>query len=99
MGENVSYVNIRLEGVKNGLNILENYNGANASGPVPIIRNISYVNITGTATDSAGEFECLSQMPCQEITMRNIDITGAEKGFTCENVQGDGSNVQPKSCL
>ena len=97
--ENVSYVNIRLEGVENGLNIQENYNGANASGPVPVIRNISYINITGTATETAGAFECLSQMPCKEVTMRNVNIAGAKKGFSCENVQGEASNVEPKSCL
>merc|ERR1712087_5739 len=72
--ENVTYRNIKLKNTENGITISESYNGANQSGPVPIIKNVRYENVTGTVTNAAGMLDCLQQSPCTGIDMANIDI-------------------------
>ena len=97
--ENVIYRNIELKDVENGIALSENYNGANQSGPVPILRNISFINISGTATKEAGQFDCLSEAPCEDIVMMDVNISLKEHGFECQNAYGQSTRVEPKSCI
>eukprot|EP01084_Bolivina_argentea_P290933 499903_1 len=99
MIENITFSNIVLEKVQYGITLDAQRNDCgNEKDVFPIIRNISYTNITGTATDFAGEWLCLKQLPCYQIDLNDINIT-CNTGFSCQYVHGVSVDVQPKSCI
>mmetsp|Transcript_46150 Transcript_46150/g.41289 ORF Transcript_46150/g.41289 Transcript_46150/m.41289 type:complete len:125 (+) Transcript_46150:1-375(+) len=95
---NITYKDISMKGVSTGISISEYYNSG-ATGVAPVFRNIYITNLTGSVTDEAGEFLCLPESPCYNITLDGDDITGYKKGFECEYAYGTAKDTEPKSCL
>jgi len=56
-------------------------------------------DISGSGTH-VGYFNCSNYMPCTNIQLININISGKDSNkFTCSNAYGTASNVTPPSCL
>jgi hypothetical protein len=45
-----------------------------------------------------GDFDCLPESPCTGITLQNINLK-SPKGFTCANINGTTSGVNPSICF
>eukprot|EP01084_Bolivina_argentea_P174284 301916_1 len=95
---NVTYKDISMKGVSTGISVSQYYSSS-ATGVAPIFRNIYIKNLTGSVTGEAGEFLCLPESPCYNITLDDDDITGYKNGFKCEYAYGTASDTEPKSCL
>jgi len=71
------------------------------------ISNVSYKNIRGSsATDVAVNFNCSKEVPCQDVTVEDIDLmSSGGKGRQklsnfCFNVKGSSFGKQiPPSCV
>ena len=51
------------------------------------IRNISYIDVTGTFKgDTAVKIECSDSVPCKGIFMQNINLIGDGEEVKCVNV-------------
>eukprot|EP01084_Bolivina_argentea_P281545 481738_1 len=100
MVKNITFSNFVLENVETGMSVTKIRNDCgNETNDFPIIKDIYFINITGTTTKSAGSFTCLEQSPCYDIDLKHIDITSAQNGFDCQYVHGTSNDVQPKSCI
>jgi len=64
---------------------------------MPIIENIVFRNIRGTAKQ-AGSFICADNIRCTNITLDDIDMKSPE-GFECKYVSGSTRDVFPKPCF
>eukprot|EP00026_Physarum_polycephalum_P009323 Phypoly_transcript_09442.p1 GENE.Phypoly_transcript_09442~~Phypoly_transcript_09442.p1 ORF type:complete len:299 (+),score=29.94 Phypoly_transcript_09442:374-1270(+) len=63
------------------------------------ITNVRIENIYGTGVH-VGYFNCSKYMPCTDITLINVNITGQDSDvFSCNYAHGTATNVHPKSCL
>jgi len=73
---------------------------ANSSLAVAI-SNVSFLDIQGSQNSgSAGGFNCSDSVPCQNIQLSNIKITGTSPNiFRCWEAYGTAQNVSPPSCL
>eukprot|EP01084_Bolivina_argentea_P096013 172600_1 len=98
---NITYSNIILKNVGQGLTINDYYGPqTNETGPPwPIIHDIYFVNISGSAIKEAGNFSCFPQAPCYQINLKHIDVVCGNHGFDCNNVYGESKDVTPKSCI
>ena len=80
-------------------NILPNASRAKAGWPN--IHSIAFRNIRGGAL-TAGEFNCIPELPCDNITLENVSITSLPgHGFVqCNHTTNcKATNVKPKSCF
>jgi len=99
MVSDVLYTNITMKNVETGISVSEYYH-KDVTGVAPIFKNIAMINVSGSVTGTAGEFECLEAMPCYNITLDNVEFTGYTKPFQCEYAYGKSEGkVEPKSCL
>ena len=76
-------------------------NASHAKPGWPNIHSITFQNIVGGAL-TAGIFQCIPELPCRNITMRNVSITSLPgHGFvTCNHtIDSKALNVKPKSCF
>ena len=102
---NITYQNITLNNVVDGMQIGEYYknndcmNNSDSQIDLPIVKDIVYNNIYGTVAHKAGFFDCLKQQPCTNLIMNNINIVKYLTGFSCEYANGTANNVSPRSCL
>ena len=95
---NVTYRHIEMKELGEGITLTQFYHNT-ASGEAPVFRNISFRNISGTVSGQAGQFMCLPESPCVNITLEDVVITGFDMGYECENAYGHATNSEPESCL
>jgi len=94
--ENITLINLEDDGIVFDM-FYSTLPPTNATG-TPIFRDISIINYMGSVLKAAGEFECLPESPCTGITLQNIYLK-SKSGFTCENINGTTSNVNPSVCF
>lgn len=99
--EDVIYEFFELTNVGQPISINMEYQSApptNASA-TPTFRNFTISNFFSTdTTGNAGEYNCLPESPCTEMTMINVDNAGGS-GYQCQNAFGSMVNVNPEACL
>ena len=66
----------------------------------PNVHSILYRNIRGGAI-TAGVFNCIPELPCQNITLENISLSDTLHGFTCNNTANSRAKsvVRPPGCF
>jgi hypothetical protein len=74
-------------------------NASHAKDGWPSISNVTFRNIHGGAL-TAGEFDCLPELPCTGIELENITLTHVH-GFSCKNAHGEvvGTVKPDATCL
>ena len=100
MVKNITYENISINDVSEGIQITQYYDNIQTGIP-PIFKDFYISNLTGTVKSGgkAGEFDCLPESPCHDFILMNIDIKNYKESFECEYAYGNATNVEPKSCL
>ena len=64
-----------------------------------MFRDINIENyLSDDTVGSAGEFLCLPESPCYNMTLGNVAVSGAQ-GYQCEYAYGTMDNVEPIACL
>ena len=102
MVSNITYQNMTITNVGVAISIDQFYDSnscSNGNEYPPIFKNFNVLNIYGEVKNEAGDFKCLSEMPCHHIMFNNVNIHKSESGFHCENAYGTAVNVYPESCL
>ena len=85
--ENITYRNIKLNNTKKAFEFNMEWRMVNpkpAAEKLPVVRNITIINISGTA-DSVGDMNGLKDSPITGVKFINCNIN-AKKGFTLKNV-------------
>ncbi|EPS63215.1 hypothetical protein M569_11572, partial [Genlisea aurea] len=101
---NIRFENIFMNNVQNPIIIDQNYCDQDSNIPCTDndgsasavqIRNVTYVNITGTsASPEAINFNCSKKYPCQEIVVQDVDLFSGENGG--QSVEASCINVIPQ---
>ncbi len=99
----ITFQNIRLDDVHEGIGIEMTYEtpGSTADNIGCVAHNVSYINVTGTAS-SPGQLECLSTRPCSQVEMSDVDVEPATHPWECHGVKVQCKSVKPavpKSCV
>ena len=104
MVSNITYDNIKFNNIDTAISISQFYSSNDCDNQdskknVPIFKDFTFKNLKGTVTGDAGDLQCLSQLPCQNIVLENINITKYKDGFKCQYVYGSSHDVSPPSCV
>ncbi len=86
--ENITYRDIVLRDTRKAFEFNMAWRMVNAkppSDPLPIVRNVKIINVSGTA-GSVGNMQGLKGSPIRNVTFENCKIK-AKQGFTLENVE------------
>lgn len=86
--ENITYRNIILNNTRKAFEFNMEWRMINpkpAAKNLPIVRNITIINVSGTA-DSVGDMTGLKDSPITDVKFINCNIT-ANKGFTLKNIK------------
>lgn len=57
-----------------------------SEGPLPVLKNFRFEDIVGENIGSAGEFTCLKDSPCTNITLKDVRIQ-SRSGFVCSHAK------------
>ena len=98
---NITYEDFVLTDVDQAIYVTlqyQNVTATNASA-TPTFKDIFINNYSSTNTISgAGQFICLPESPCFNITLSNVMITDNSL-YACLHAYGRMANVNPSSCL
>lgn len=101
---NVTWQDIKMEGVDQCLTVNANYKPA-PKHPTDFIdvKGLTFRNVEGTDCRKEPEFLCPEEAPCRDILIEDVQLKGGKtKSFDmdCEHAYGkDAGTVKPKSCL
>src|SRR5690348_6951842 len=73
---NVTYSQLDLTDLPIGISFDMFYNSdppTNTTG-TPVFRDISIINVTGSSLQTAGQFKCLPESPCENITLDKVKL-------------------------
>lgn len=107
--ENIRATNIVMNDLQHIAFLINMFYHGNEGGPypvtddTPILRNIHYSDITVNGTGAATAFRGLEEMPVRDISLSNVRVTGAERGFdarlidglTLDSVHVDATEIPP----
>ena len=96
----VLYTNLTMYNVGQSILLTMYYIKANVTTTLKI-HNITFSNIVSQNATEAGEFTCVPESPCKDITLYNITHINTPpkmQGWTCENIQGSTNLVTPAIC-
>ena len=98
---NITYEGFVLSNVGQAISITLQYQYApptNASA-TPVFRDIAILDyVSDNTVGSAGEFLCLPESPCYNMTLVDVAVNGAQE-YQCEDAYGTMSSVDPIACL
>eukprot|EP01103_Thecamoeba_quadrilineata_P007516 TRINITY_DN17380_c0_g1_i1.p1 TRINITY_DN17380_c0_g1~~TRINITY_DN17380_c0_g1_i1.p1 ORF type:complete len:397 (+),score=43.30 TRINITY_DN17380_c0_g1_i1:25-1215(+) len=104
--QNITFENLRMENVQNSLVINTEYNGGirkrNILEPAPFVDDVVFENIISNNSQYPVAFTCISEGPCTNIKMTNINFLNLPSNapVDCQYVYGVQDNVNPNiSCL
>ncbi|ONK55775.1 uncharacterized protein A4U43_C10F860 [Asparagus officinalis] len=103
----IRFQNVNMKNVQNPIVIDQNY--CDSEKPcyeqksAVLVSDVTYKNIKGTiASDTKIDFKCSKSVPCQEITLEDINLVKADGGITkssCSNVRWSQKGVlSPSTC-
>jgi len=100
--QDIFFKNITVRGctgsvMSTGMNYDKIPNPGNAT-TTPIVRDVTFSDVTSTQCNSPGSFICLPESHCTGFILTNIDIVGTGT-FSCEYITGTSTNVSPASCI
>ncbi|CAH9132601.1 unnamed protein product [Cuscuta epithymum] len=102
----ILFTNIVMENVKLGIHATSYYESHPDDNfdpnALPVVKNITFVDISGTIISIAGTFKGLPESPITSVSLLGIAFTissiSQSDPWICSNVSGFSSDVSPEPC-